>query len=276
MTERTIPSAALRLAVAQLAPTPGDIDANVVAAATAVRQASETGTDLVLFPELFLPGYDLKTIEKDPAVTMTEDDPRMQPLVDVARDTSTAVVISAALRVGSARQLTAIVIDRSGRVTHYAKRHLWGDERRLFEPGDEVVMLSLDGWSLGLGICYEVVRPDFVRCLAAQGMHAFLAPSAFVEPAGLRDSRIFHAARARENAIYTVFADMPNSPGTAFTGASAVFSPTGDVVEELGSSEIAMLHAMLDPNAPGRESTFLLEPFDPSLPLSHNLRERPL
>lgn len=276
MIERTIPPAALRLAVAQAAPTPGDIDANVAAAGTAVRRAAEAGTDLVLFPELFLPGYDLEIIERDPSATMTEDDRRLQPLLDVARDTSTAIVISAALRVGSARRLAALLIDRSGGVTHYAKRHLWGGERRVFEPGDGAVTMSLDGWSLGLGICYEVVRPDFVKSLAARGIHAYLAPSAFVQPAGLRDSRIFHAARARENAIYTVFADMPHSACTAFAGASAVFSPAGEVVEELGRSEIAMLHAVLDPNAPGRESEFLLEPFRPDLPFAGDLRERPL
>lgn len=276
MIERTVPLATLRLALAQAASTPGDIDANVATASTAVHRAAEVGTDLVLFPELFLPGYNLEIIEKDRAATMTEDDRRMQPLIDVARDTSTAIVISAALRVGSARKLAALVIDRSGGVTHYAKRHLWGGEHRVFEPGDGAVTMSLNGWSLGLGICYEVVRPDFVRSLAAKGIHAYLAPSAFVQPAGLPDSRIFHAARARENAIYTVFANMPNSPRTAFAGASAVFSPAGGVVEELGPSEIATLHVALDPNAPARESAFLLEPLDPELPVAHDLRKRPL
>lgn len=276
MTERTIPSASLRVAVAQSAATSGDIEANVVTAATAVDRAADSGTDIVLFPELFLSGYDLDIIENHPRVTVTREDPLLQPLVDVARRTSTAVVISVPLRVGRSRKLAALVIDRSGRVTHYAKRHLWGDERRVFEPGEDMVVLSLDGWSLGLGICYEVIRPDLVRRLAAEGVHAYLAPSAFVEPTGLRDSRIFHSARARENAIYTVFANMPKSEDTAFAGASAVFSPTGNIVAELGASDIGILHASLDPDAPSHASAFLLEPFGADLPLSHHLREQTL
>lgn len=276
MTERTLPSASLRVAVAQSAPMPGDVEANVVTAAAVVERAADSGTDIVVFPELFLSGYDLGIIENHPRVGMTTEDPLLHPLVGVARRTSTAVVISVPLRVGRSRKLAALVIDRSGRVTHYAKRHLWGDERRVFEPGEDIVVLSLDGWSLGLGICYEVVRPDLVRRLAAEGVHAYLAPSAFVEPAGLRDSRIFHAARARENAIYSVFANMPKTEDTAFAGGSAVFDPTGRVIAELGASEIGILHASLDPKAPSRESAFLLEPFGPDLPLSQHLREQVL
>ena len=58
----------LRIALAQLNPTVGDIDGNLAKAEAAVRDAGARGADLVVFPELFATGYPPEDLVLKPAV----------------------------------------------------------------------------------------------------------------------------------------------------------------------------------------------------------------
>ena len=70
-----------RIALAQVAPRLGDVDANLEIAADRVRRAAAEGAQLALLPELALTGYLLQDLIPD--VAMRADDPR---LLAIGRD----------------------------------------------------------------------------------------------------------------------------------------------------------------------------------------------
>lgn len=48
------------------------------------------------------------------------------------------------------------MVDASGRgVVAYDKQHLPADEAAIFTAGDHGSVLEIDGWLLGLGVCYD-------------------------------------------------------------------------------------------------------------------------
>ena len=101
-----------------------------------------------------------------------------------------------------------------GRRGHRALRqqHLFDTERAFFAPGAQGASIVVDGWELGLGVCYDGCFPEHARAAAEDGARAYLCPSAYV--AGSEHRRdLYYAARALDNGIYVVFAGLTGRCG---------------------------------------------------------------
>jgi predicted amidohydrolase len=61
-----MPAAPLRLALAQSLSVPGEVESNVRAATETIGEAADRGAQLVVFPELFLTGYELTHLAEHP------------------------------------------------------------------------------------------------------------------------------------------------------------------------------------------------------------------
>ncbi len=237
----------LRVAAAQAASVPGDVAANVATAVALVREAADRGARVVVLPELFLTGYD-EAVWK-PEHSLDLDDPALVPLGEVARERSVVVVASGAVRRGLDRHtLSVVVAAPDGTVTApYDKQHLSGSEGDFFTAGDHGATLVVDGWDLGLGICYDGCFPEHAAAAAAGGATAYLCPAAYFAGAEHRRD-LYYAARALDNGIYTVLAGLTGSCGSwEFSGGSAVYDPEGRPLAKAGADDPAVVVADLDP-----------------------------
>jgi 5-aminopentanamidase len=247
----------LRVAAAQAHAVPGELAGNAVVAARLAAQAADQGAGVVVLPELFLPAYHPPVLGADPAGTdLAADgdgrlaDARLDPVREVARDRGLVVVVGAAVRHPDRRRTcSSVVVDRSGEATAaYDKQHLCGpDEKALFTPGDRGATLVVDGWRLGLGICYDGCFPEHGRAAAADGAHGYLCPSAYL--AGSQHRRdVYYAARALDNTMYVVFANLVDGdPPWRFNGGSAVYDPEGRPLVRAPDDGEAVVAAVLDP-----------------------------
>jgi predicted amidohydrolase len=253
-----LPAAPLVVAAVQAEPVPGDLAGNAATAARLVGQAAEAGATVVVLPELFLPAYHPPTLRDDPAGTDVAadgegrvDDPRLDPLRAAARDQAVVVVVGAAVRHPDQRRTcSALVVRRSGGiVAGYDKQHLWGpDENGLFTAGRRGATLMVDGWRLGLGVCYDGCFPEHGRAAAVDGAHGYLCPSGYL--AGSEHRRdLYYPARALDNTMYVVFA---NAVGGAapwqFNGGAAVYDPQGRPLGRAADRGEAVVVAALDPD----------------------------
>jgi predicted amidohydrolase len=232
-----IPRAPLRVAALQAEPNPGDIPGNVALAARLAGRAAGEGARLAVLPELFLSGYHPPTLRADPAsVDLAADesgrvsDIRLDRLRAVARDQNIVVVLSTSVRhVDGRRTIAVLVVDRRGNVTWaYDKQHLSGrDERELFTAGMQGATLAVDGWWLGLAVCYDASFPEHGRAAADDGAHGYLCSVAYLE--GSQHRRDLHgAARALDNGMYVVVANQVGGPPPyRFNGGSAIYEPEG-------------------------------------------------
>jgi predicted amidohydrolase len=242
---------ALRVAAAQTQPVPGDIAANAAAAVELIATAATAGAAVVVFPELFLCGYDLPLLRADPkrcAVTAT--DPRLDPLRQVCRDHHAVALVGACVAHSSDRTLSVLVVDWHGEVAAtYDKQILWGPERGLFRPGKRGCTIELDGWRLGLGVCYELNFPEHARAAAHAGMDAYLCQTA---SSTVRRRGLLLAARAMENTCYVVLANHtgPTRHGH-FAGHSVIYDPCGRRLADAGRSPGVIL-GDLDPSVLAR------------------------
>jgi predicted amidohydrolase len=239
----------MKLALAQLDQTPGDVRENLDRAAAAVADAAARGADLVVLPELFTVGY----FAFDTYARAAEglDGPTFGRLADLAADHGVALLAgshvedlaeSAAVGVdvpatdGLAN--TCVFYDRDGeRRAVYRKRHLFGyesAETRLLTPGETLATAAFEGFTVGVSTCYDLRFPELFRRLADRGVDLICVPSAWPYPR-VEHWRTLSRARAIENLAYLAAANGAAAFEEAtLLGRSTVYDPWGTPVASAG------------------------------------------
>ena len=229
----------LTIAVAQPVCHPGDLEANVLAHATAIRAA---GARLVVFPELSLTGYELD----EPVVS--PDDPRLAPIVDACRETGSVALVGAPVAEAQrSDNIAMLAVDGNGVRVAYRKIWLGTTETVRFSAGTYPAVLELDGWRLGLAICKDAGVPQHWADTAALGIDAYLAGSVkAVDEGDLQDDRARRVAT--EQGIWVAVASGAGSNGGEYdpaAGRSGIWAADGSVVARAGTDAGEMVRARL-------------------------------
>ncbi|NML49285.1 carbon-nitrogen hydrolase family protein [Streptomyces sp. R302] len=226
----------MKIAAAQFAPVAGDIEANVRTIAGLVREAGAAGARLVVFAELSLTGYEPALIRKDPALVLTEDDPRLGPVRDACRAAGTAAVVNGPVRGGGSRPgLTTLVIGPDGTtLARYDKRNLFpGPETDTFAAGAADGRFALDGLRFALATCYDNRFPELAERAAADTCSVYLA-SSMLE--GGNDSfETVYPARARDFGLFVALGNAlgPSEAGEG-GGRAGIWGPDGGRLADAG------------------------------------------
>ena len=233
----------MHVTLAQLAPVARDVAANVARAGELIAAASPS--ELVVLPELFLPGYELEDVE---ALAVDLDGPEVGELREAARAAGTGVVVGLAERVDGGVANSAVCIDAAGEVAGvYRKTHPFGDERDAYAAGEELVTVELGGRVLGLMICFDMEFPEVARALAERGADMLVTISANSPPFEL-DHDVFARARALENGLPHVYVNrVGEEDGLPFSGGSLALDPDGRVLAEAGPGEERVVTAEIGP-----------------------------
>ncbi|MFI2210734.1 carbon-nitrogen hydrolase family protein [Streptomyces sp. NPDC020141] len=236
----------MRIAAAQFSPVPGDVTANVRAMRELVASAAGQGVRLVVFAELAVTGYGMELVARDPGLWLTEDDPRLEPLRAVCRETGTAAVVNAAVhRSGGRPGITSLVLGPDGALlARYDKRNLHGVELEVFAAGTEDGRFTLDGVRCALAVCYDNRFPELAERARKDGCALYLAGSVLEE--GNDSFETVYPVRARENGLTVVMANQvgPSDIGHC-PGDSGVWGPDGGLLATAGGTDPGLAVAEL-------------------------------
>jgi NAD+ synthase (glutamine-hydrolysing) len=221
----------LRLALAQLNATVGDLEANRRRVEAAVQQGQAWLADLVLVPELAITGYPPEDLLLKRQ--FVEDNRRALARI-VPRVRGTAVLVGFVDRDASGRLYNAAGLIADGRLAGvYHKQCLpnYGvfDERRYFAPGNRPLLFELGGVQLGITICEDLWEPEPAEALAAAGAQALVNISASPYHAGKLQARerIF-SEQARRHGLAVVYCNLVGGQDElVFDGASLVLDRHG-------------------------------------------------
>jgi len=154
----------MKIALAQINPTVGDIRGNLALILAGMRKASKKRADLVVFPELALVGYPPRDLVEQPSFV----DANLAALQTLASKTgSMGVLVGFVDRVqgrGGRRLANAAALLHQGKIVAIRHKTLLPtydvfDEWRHFEPAESNTPVLFKGQRLGITICEDMWNP---------------------------------------------------------------------------------------------------------------------
>lgn len=232
------------LAVSQACATPANKAANLARMEAGARAASAVGAKLLIFPELFLTGYNLPPDQLRDLAEPASGASIAQAQV-IARNNGIALLFGFPERDGASLFNSAALIDASGSlVTVYRKIQLFGErERSVFTLGDRLAVVDLPPFRIGVAICYDIEFPEYARSLAKLGANLIVVPTANMAPYWDVPTTLVRA-RALENGVAVAYANLCGTEGNlTYTGLSGIVGPDGMDIARAGRYAEALLVA---------------------------------
>ena len=219
----------VRIALAQVNPTVGDLRATSRRVVEFIDRAREMGAELVAFPELVLTGYPPEDLLLRPEFI----DQNMAALDEVARATrGITAIVGFAQR---AEDVNAAAIAHDGEIAGvYHKSHLPNyavfDEMRYFRPGRNPFVCRRGALTFGVNICEDIWLPSSLNQLAVYGdadLVINLSSSPYHMGKSVARDRML-ATRAQDAVSVLAFVNsVGGQDELVFDGNSRVFGPRG-------------------------------------------------
>ncbi len=210
---------------------------------TVKKAVGSVKADMYLFPELFLTGYGCRTFDAD---TLSDAE---KTIAGISRENGVAIAVGMPV-CEAGRTYNSLVFFAPDSVTRYDKLYLANFapyDEGVFEPGIRPALVEWKGLKIGLEVCYDVMFPEIHRHYAVKGADIVLVSSASAEKSRYAMETVV-PARSFENTVYTAFCNnIGMGPAGPFYGGSAIFSPLGQKIDQLGDSEGTVL-AYIDPD----------------------------
>lgn len=261
----------IRVALAQVNPTVGDLPGNAALVREAVARAAEADAQLVVLPELVLTGYPIEDLALRPSF---QDASRKavhalaRQIDDDGHGSITCLVgyldyldtdsVTTAGRPRRAPVNAAAVLRQGAVVDRYVKHHLpnYGvfDEARYFVPGDRPLIIDVGGVAVSVAVCEDLWQEG--------------GPVAWTREAGAQVLAVLNASpyerdkddvrlalcqqRAREAGAALVYVNMVGGQDElVFDGDSLVVSRDGTLVSRAPQFEPDLVVVDVDADGTG-------------------------
>jgi NAD+ synthase (glutamine-hydrolysing) len=244
----------MRIALAQLNPTVGDLENNAGLVLAAAERARRDAAELLVTPELLVSGYPPKDLLRRQGF-VAACDRAVQRLAEALPD-GPAVIVGHPTQIGlpDGRVANAASLLAEGRIVQTVHKTLLPnydvfDERRYFRPADSVRPIEFRGIRLGVHICEDAwwgqpdtfyhtdptALSDPVALLAEAGVDVLinLSASPFESGKPARRRSILRGHVEKHHVPFLFVNQVGGNDDLVFDGHSQVMNAAGQVVHEL-------------------------------------------
>ena len=246
----------LRVALAQVNPTVGDLIGNAALIKDGVAAAAAQGAQIAIFPEMVLTGYPVEDLALRPSFQQAS----RAALAQLATEINPSIVAivgyldQVVTTDGAGKPQNKVAVISGGAVkASYAKCHLpnYGvfDEYRNFAPGSETLVVRIHGVDVGIAICEDLwIDGGITAQLAARKPGLVIVPNGSPYERNKDDIRLaLVTERARQAAAPLVYVNMTGGQDDlVFDGDSIVVNAAGDVIARAPQFEDGIMLVDID------------------------------
>jgi NAD+ synthase (glutamine-hydrolysing) len=252
----TTPVRKTKLALGQLFPRLGDVQANLQLHLQMIAEARDHQADMVLFPELSMSGYQLKDIVPD--VALQARSPQWSQLLDASRGLS--VGFGFVEESDDHRFFNSYAYLEDGKLLHvhrkvYLPTYGLFEEGRLYAAGEHIRAFDTVLGRSGIVLCEDVWHPSMMYVLSMDRADIVIAAAASPirgADVGEEGSNIdvWNTALKMYSQLFGCFVILVNrvgfEDGLSFWGGSRVMAPGGLSVFEAPLLESGLFHCEID------------------------------
>ncbi|MEO0248684.1 MAG: NAD+ synthase [candidate division WOR-3 bacterium] len=244
----------LRISLAQVNPTVGDISGNIELLKSFVDEALALGSDLIAFPELAVSGYPPEDLllRSD---FVEENLKALHELTDFTSGKDILVVMGFVDKTDDIHNAAAMIHDgRLVDVYHKAFLPNYGvfDDKRYFMPGERFPVYLFRGVRIGVNVCEDIWHPDgplYYQSLLgdAEIIVNINASPYHIGKWNQRETML--STRASDNGVFVVYLNsVGGQDELVFDGGSVVFGPDGELVARAPMFKEGLFTLDLDPS----------------------------
>ena len=261
----------LKIATAQFENASGDKNYNLAIMGSMVKEAAESGADVIAFHECSVTGYTFaRKLDRGALLAISElipDGPSVLHLIKLAGKYKITILAGLFERDVNDNLFKAYVcVDENGLVAKHRKLHPFINSALL--PGDSYTVFNVKGWKCGILICYDNNVIENVRATALLGAEIIFMPHVTMctpsprPGAGFVDAMLWSdkqknakllraefdgdkgrnwlmkwlPARAYDNAVFVVFSNPIGMDDDQLkNGCSMILNPYGEIMSECRS-----------------------------------------
>lgn len=224
----------IRLALAQINTTVGDLEGNCAKILEYSQRAKDSGADIVCYPELSITGYPPEDLVLKPKFIRDN----LRCLHSLAKSVKGPVAIVGFVDAKERSLFNAAAVISGGKIKGiYHKMHLpnYGvfDEKRYFQKGGRPLVFELGDFLFGVNICEDIWHDDGpIKAQAQKGARLVLNINASPYYAGkIKERERAAQAQAKENHICIAYTNLVGAQDElVFDGRSMVVDEKGRVV----------------------------------------------
>ncbi len=235
----------LKIALLQIDSDQKDIAGNLNKIIGRVEEAASNGANLMVSCELGLSAF-LLSRDDYISVAQTIPGPSVEVVGAVAKKANAYVIFGLPeMERGDIYNSLAVLGPRGNLVKKYRKAHLWLTENQTFKRGNELCIFDTKFGKIGSSICYDIMYPEYIRAIAAQGAGIITHSTGMVTTEDCDkfgwNSEFYNAivrTRAWENQVYIPSCNRcGNDLFLYFLANSCVATPWGTIAGKLGQAE---------------------------------------
>lgn len=228
----------MKISIAQVQPTKGDIESNILRHLRWIKMAIKDQSDLVFFSELSLTSYE-PTLAK--SLAMSLDDPRLAVFQDLSHQHSITIGLGLPTAASNGQMISMAFFQPDKSLRIYSKRQLHADEKPFFMEGEGQLIVETKNQKIAPAICYESLQRSHIENAQRLGANIYLA-SVAKDQNGIDKGLAHYPNVAKEFAMPVL---MSNCVGFCdnfhSAGQSAVWNKDGRLMAALSSTEEGIL-----------------------------------
>ena len=228
-----------------------DLADNTKRIADYIKKCADEGSNVVIFPECALSGYDEKAVK---ILTAEQINKAENEIAETCKKVSVYAIIGMPYRDGSKLYNSASVISPEGKVLErYHKIQLaesWPDQ------GDHLSVFYINRIPCSIIICHDERYPELVRLPVLAGAKVIFYishESGVKEESKIGPYRAQIQARAVENNVFIAQSNAPANPDASGShGQSRIIAPDGNIIKEASMYSEEIVSATIDVTKAGR------------------------
>ena len=200
----------LRIALAQINPTVGDLTGNVLKIKKFIKKAEDVNSDIVVFPELSITGYP----PEDLLLKSHFIEDNVKAAKEVAKHTSNIIAIYGFVEKENKKIFNSAAISHNQQLLGTQKKIYlpnYGvfDEKRYFSSWHSHSLINLENSTVGINICEDIWHPNPTKNLAASGVSTILNINGSPFHIGkIEERKRLLIKRAKENKVNIAYVNM--------------------------------------------------------------------